>query len=208
MKPIALLGGTFDPIHNAHLRTAVELLNMGFEEVRLLPNAIPPHRSQPVALPEQRLAMLKLAAEAIPNLHVDDIELKRSDMSFTADTVSEIRQQLGDEANLTWVMGTDAWQGFDRWHLPEQILEKVNLLVVSRICQVQPQGEQQLLWLQERQVQPQALFDYAAGRIAEVQWPLLDISATQIRSLLRENKRTDFLLPQAVIEYIKTHEIY
>lgn len=209
MQKIALLGGTFDPIHIGHLRTAVQLLNAGFDQVRLIPNAVPPHRAQPQASGEQRINMLRLAVDGIAGLVVDDIELKRSEISYSADTVKLIRDSFSPQECITWVMGLDAWLSFDRWHKPEQVLQQVNLLLVDRPAQ-QPSDEPswQQTQRQLRQCQLPKLLETAFGAIAKVQWPLLEVSATDIRQQLSQGLRVDFLLDDAVLSYIKQQDLY
>src|SRR5690554_7577031 len=88
----ALLGGTFDPIHIGHLRIAIQLREMGFDKVLLIPNRIPPHRPQPQANGEHRLAMLKLSCEDLSGVVACDIELEREELSYSAITVKALRE--------------------------------------------------------------------------------------------------------------------
>ena len=98
---IGILGGTFDPIHYGHLTPAREAMQaLGLEHIRLMPNHIPPHRPQPVASSEQRLAMVTLAASEFGGFQVDDRELRRQSPSFTFDTLRQLRQLLAVTAKL------------------------------------------------------------------------------------------------------------
>ena len=137
MKHIAILGGTFDPIHIGHLRMAVELRLAGFDEVRLIPNNVPPHREQPKASAQQRLAMVQLACESLAQQGVsgiiaDDIELKRDQPSYSVATLEELKKQLPENTALSWVIGDDAWESIHQWHRIDELLGLANLVIINR----------------------------------------------------------------------------
>lgn len=203
----AILGGTFDPVHIGHLRIALRLRDMGFERVLLIPNRIPPHRPQPVASGEQRLAMLSLACANLEGIVPCDIELQRDDYSYSAITSAQLKDQYPN-VNFTWVMGQDAWQGFERWHEPLFMLEKVNLLIINRPGQDAPQSPWQHQQLAKRSTDAKALLHCNAGNIAQIHWPPLDISASDLRLTLKQGDNATFLTPDAVLEYIFKHQLY
>ncbi|WP_308873239.1 nicotinate-nicotinamide nucleotide adenylyltransferase [Thiothrix subterranea] len=112
---IGILGGTFDPIHHAHLRTALEVAeHFGISDMRLIPGKQPPHRPQPIARPEQRLAMLQAAIATEPRLHADDRELRREGHSYSFDTLQTFRAEVGNERPLLFTLGFDAFLHFER----------------------------------------------------------------------------------------------
>jgi len=116
-SPVAVLGGTFDPVHWGHIRPAVELLQaLGLSEVRMVPVSVPPHRSQPRADAALRCRLLRLAVEDVPGLVVDDRELRRAGASYTADTLASLRRDLGPRRPLCFIMGSDAFRGLTQWH--------------------------------------------------------------------------------------------
>ncbi|CAN0599975.1 unnamed protein product, partial [Ectocarpus sp. 12 AP-2014] len=126
-----IYGGTFDPIHNGHLRLAIELKErLGVGEISLVPCHMPPHRDDPGAGSGLRLRLLAMAVEGEPGLLVDDRELQREGASYTADTLRQLRSQLGDQEPLVMVVGTDAFAGFDRWREWEQIPQLAHVVVV------------------------------------------------------------------------------
>lgn len=204
---VALLGGTFDPVHIGHLRIAIRLRDMGFARVIMIPNRTPPHRDHPGASAEQRLQMLSLACDGLDGIEPSALELQRDTLSYTADTVSQLRAGWPDTP-MTWVMGNDAWNGFDRWHNPQQVLESVNLLVVSRPGDAARNDG----WLgelrQERQCQSSELLLRLSGGICHTEWPELDISASDLRRAIKQGDNIAFLTPPAVAEYIQRNRLY
>lgn len=202
----ALLGGTFDPIHIGHLRIAVQLRDQGFDKVLLIPNSIPPHRPQPQATGQQRLAMLALACQNLTGVEPCSIELERDDLSYSAVTVAALRAQYPD-VGFTWVMGQDAWQGFEHWYKPLELLEQANLLVISRpgVRSVSHWQEQQL---EQRECDLPQLLGFSAGHICLHHWPELDISASDLRRAIKQGDNVTFLTPDAVLEYIIQQQLY
>src|SRR5690554_8106228 len=119
-----IYGGTFDPIHHGHLRLALEVSDaLAVDRVHLVPCHIPPHRGDMGATSAQRLELIRLAITGEDRLRVDDRELQRAGASYTADTLRQLRQELGAEAPLVMVVGTDSFAGFDRWQDWQQIPE-------------------------------------------------------------------------------------
>lgn len=217
MKQIALLGGTFDPFHNGHLRMAVELRLAGFDQVLIIPNAVPPHRSQPGASAEQRLTMIHQVIDGIDGIDVDDCELVRGGDSYSVLTLEEKRQQLGDSVGLTWVMGDDAFAGLHQWHKKERIAELANVLVISRGQENQFESSSlQGDWLQQGSTELQTLLKCTHGRLCRMDWPVLDISATRVRALLAAEvpermtraQMLQGLVPEAVADFIHINSLY
>jgi len=202
----AVLGGTFDPVHIGHLRIAVQLRDLGFERVLLIPNHVPPHRPQPQASGTQRLAMLNLACRNLDGITPSSIELERDDLSYSAITVEALRE-LRTDVGFTWVMGQDAWQGFEHWHKPAELLDQANLLVISRpgSRHISHWQEQQL---EQRECPVSELFKYDAGKICLHNWPELDISASDLRRAIKQGENVTFLTPDAVLEYINQQQLY
>lgn len=202
----ALLGGTFDPVHIGHLRIAIQLRDLGFDKVLLIPNHVPPHRPQPIASAAQRLTMLQLACESLEGIETSAIELERQDLSYSAITVAALCE-LYPQHHFTWVMGGDAWQGFEHWHQPLALLEKSNLLVISRPGErhISHWQEQQLL---ERECSKEQLFSFQQGKICLMHWPELEISASSLRQALRQGDNIQLLTPDRVLAYIQQHRLY
>ncbi len=209
-RPIGLLGGTFDPVHHGHLRVALELQqSLNLAEVRLIPLHTPPHRDQPVASPEQRLTMLKLAIKNIKNIVIDDRELKHAGISYTVDTVRELRNELNDQS-LCLIMGMDAIQTLNSWHQWTLLLEYVHIIIVDRPGNKLLFEQQDIakLYSDHSIDHPSGLEQAPAGNILRTNSPMLDISATRIRKLIIKNINVQFLLPENVISYIQQENLY
>lgn len=202
----ALLGGTFDPIHIGHLRIAAQLRDLGFDKVLLIPNRIPPHRPQPQASGEQRLQMLSLACRELDGVEACDIELLRDDYSYSAITVAALKTQF-PKVSFTWVMGQDAWQGFEHWHQPLELLEQANLLVVSRPgLQNTSHWQEQQLELRQRSISQ--LLASESGTICLQTLPELDISASYLRRAIKQGHNIHFLVPDAVLDFLNQQQLY
>lgn len=209
MRSIAILGGTFDPIHFGHLRSALELSQMGFDEVRLMPCHVPAHRETPHCSAEQRLAMVELAVENEPRLAVDKRELEREGDSFTVDTLTEMRDELGAQVSLNLVMGMDAFLGLPSWRQWERLAELANIVVTERPGSIMPNDGVMARFIKARKVSSiEALCDAASGRVLVQPLPLLDISATRIRALIDSGHSARYLLPESVWDYIEQHRLY
>jgi nicotinate-nucleotide adenylyltransferase len=213
-KHIALLGGTFDPIHIGHLRMAVELRLAGFDEVRLIPNSVPPHREQPKASAKQRLAMVQaacdqLALQGLAGIVADDIELKREQPSYSIATLELLRKQLPKDTALSWVIGDDAWESIHNWHRINEFLPLANLVIINRGHENQfPVDTLQAQWLKEHATELDNLLECTNGKLIRLNWRLLDVSATYLRSLLAQGQGAQLLTPDVVLNYIAEYQLY
>jgi nicotinate-nucleotide adenylyltransferase len=200
MKPLALFGGTFDPVHLGHLSVAWEAAELLDAEVRLMPASVPPHRPAPLANPEQRVAMLHAALQKQDRLAVDTRELHRAGPSYTYDTLSELRAELGDRP-LVLLLGADAFAGLPGWHRWRELFDVAHLGVLSR-----PGVEPELphaLWVEidgRRTDDVAELRARPAGKVIELTVTPLEISATRIRELLAAGRDPRYLLPCGLFE--------
>ncbi len=132
MQPIGVFGGTFDPIHCGHLRTAFELWQeLQLAEVRFLPTGTPPHRDQLYASPELRLKMVQAAVADQPSFVVDDREVRRSGVSYSVDTLTELRREY-PHRSLCLLLGMDAFLGLPHWHRWRELLTLAHIVVAHR----------------------------------------------------------------------------
>jgi len=130
---LALFGGTFDPIHYGHLRPVEQLAReIHLDKVVLIPNNVPPHRPQPEASAEQRLAMLQLAIEGNPLFAIDQRELRRDTPSYTIETLETLRKEYGNVTPLAFIIGQDSLLSLHKWHRWEALLNFCHLVVMRR----------------------------------------------------------------------------
>lgn len=209
-KPIGILGGTFDPVHNGHIRMAIECYErLDLEEVRLVPLHTPPHRSEPAASPEQRYKMLETATQKLDVLKVDDCELARGGISYTIETVKTMRKKF-NRKSLCLLMGTDAFNSMYTWYQWKDLLNFVHIVIAERPGNIiSPDNpELQDLLVSRQASNLTSLYDSPSGKIFEITIPLLDISSSQIRNIFLSKKNPAMLLPDNIIEYIETNHIY
>lgn len=216
ITPIGILGGTFDPIHNGHLRLAQEALEQcGLASVRFIPSGTPPHRNAPYASAEHRLAMTRLALQGNGAFTLDECEIHRTRPCYTVDTLTSLRSELGAQQPLFLLVGGDAFLQLHTWH------EWKKLFVLAHIVAIQRAGERPLgnamnnanaaLQAEYRArlaPAPRALHESPAGSILVVDMPALEISATDIRRRCNGGKSIRYLLPDAVADYILAHDLY
>lgn len=209
VRRIGILGGTFDPVHFGHLRFAIEFrdalaLDGADSRVHLIPCHIPPHRGAPGASPVQRLDMLRLALEGRSGLQVDTREMESDGPSYTVDTLLSLRNAFPD-AQLVLAIGLDAFAGFCTWHRWREILDIASIVVASRPGAV-IEDEAVCGLLTAREVGIRALD--RPGQIARLEMTPLSISSSRVRELIAARGALDFLLPDAVIDYIGEQALY
>ncbi len=208
---IALLGGTFDPIHIGHLRAATEVALALQAHVRLLPAKIPPHRPQPMASAEQRLQMLQIALAGSKELSVDDRELRREGPSYSVDTLTEFRREFGPQRPLALVVGADAFAAFNHWHRWQEIFGLAHVVVLDR-----PGAATAFDWAAELKslVESRSCADVAelrrsgSGCVCQLTIPGLSVSATAVRAALAQRASVRWLVPDAVLEHIEQAGLY
>ena len=208
--PLIIYGGTFDPVHYGHLRTALELSELfsSGAEVRMVPCGDPKHREPPAANGQHRLAMLRQAVSDIACLQADDREVIRPGATYTIDTLTHIRQQIGQRP-LIFVMGGDAFLGFTKWHRWLEIIDLAHIMVVKRpTWSISGQGELKGFYQQHLTRDLTELTRLPSGKLGECQPTQLDISGTAIRRLLEAGHLPKFLLPDAVLNYIVQQRLY
>lgn len=207
---VGVFGGTFDPVHYGHLRSALELVErLQLEQLRLMPSARPPHRTPPRCSAAHRAAMVTLAVAGEPRLACDTRELSREGSSYTIDSLIELRAELGAHQGLCMVLGCDVVLDITQWHRWRELLDFAHIVVIARPGWQLPRTGEVAQWLAARRVQDlRRLRQQPAGSIAIEELRPLAISSTEIRELLAAGRSVRYLLPQTVLDYIQTHELY
>ena len=210
---IGVFGGTFDPIHYGHLRLAEEVADrLRMTEVHIIPAHIPPHRATPSVTSAHRLEMARLACMGNPRFRLDDRECRREGASYTVDTLTELRAELGSERPLCVLMGVDAYLALDTWSRWERLFQLAHIVIAHRpgfeLDASQLPASLAAVTLERRSGEVADLRAEPAGRVLAMDIPPLDISATAIRAALREGRSARYLLPDAVLDYIGRNRLY
>lgn len=206
-----MFGGTFDPIHKAHIQMALLALSeLKLDEVRLIPCHQPPHRDQPQLTSHERLHLLELATANYESLVVDDRELRRSGPSWTVDTLKDLRQELGEQVSIVLLMGADAYNSLDSWRQWQELPDLAHIAVflrpgyslpskglLSEYLERSPRGKAFVSGIQRQ----------ASGLITALDQPQVDLSATVVREQLSKGRLPSGLDP-AVSDYIVRHQLY
>ncbi|KXT76660.1 nicotinate-nucleotide adenylyltransferase [Streptococcus sp. DD12] len=186
-KQVGILGGNFNPIHNAHLVMADQVRQqLGLDQVLLMPEYLPPHVDKKGTIDEKhRLKMLELAIADVPGLGIETIELERKGISYTYDTMALLTEAHPD-VDYYFIIGGDMVDYLPKWHRIDDLLHLVQFVGVQR---------------------PK----YRAGTSYPVIWvdvPMMDISSSLIREKIQKGCQPNFLLPAAVLDYIEKEGLY
>lgn len=199
-RAIAILGGTFDPVHSAHLRVAWEAAEALDAEVRLMPASVPPHRPAPVASPAQRVAMLRAALAGQSRLQLDERELRRNKPSYTIDTLREMRAEFGPDQALILLVGADAFAGLPTWHEWNALFRFAHVAVLTRPGHGAALPLELGAEIADRRVPAaSALRGAACGKVLDLAVTPLEISASAVRTLLAAGREPRWLVPDALL---------
>ena len=203
MNPIGIFGGTFDPIHYGHLRTAFEILQaLRFGEVRFIPSGDPPHRGKTFAAADVRLEMVRVAVQGQPGFSVDECELTRDGPSYTIDTLSLLREEQPD-ASLGLIVGMDAFLGLTSWHRWDEILDLAHIVVAHRPGWRAPDiGKLGEMITAHGTHRVDDLHGNRHGYIHVHAVTQLEIASTEIRDLIAAGRDPRFLMPDTVRDVI------
>lgn len=209
MSPVGIFGGTFDPIHFGHLRTAFELLQaLRLAEVRLMPAGSPPHRGVPLCDAEHRLAMVRAAIVGQPGFVVDDREIRRDGPSYSVTTLRELRAEAPARP-VCLIVGMDAFLGLPQWHEWRSLLELAHVVVAHRPGWAAPaSGTLGELLAERGTARVEDLHEAVAGRIHVRSVTPLEISSTDLRNLIVSGSDPRYLLPDAVRAIIRDTGCY
>ena len=180
------MGGTFDPVHNAHLAMARAALDeLQLDKLVFMPTGAPRYRTPAVASGEHRVAMLRLATEEEPRYEIDARELNPGASGYTFDTLRELRLELGAETPLWLLMGADQYSKLDEWHRPQDVRKLARIAVFAR---------------------PGWKLD--DPKVKTIPFEPMDISSSEVRARVARGADISALVPPAVASYVATHGLY
>ncbi len=220
---IGVIGGTFDPIHLGHLRAAEEIYwAFGLDKIIFVPAARPPHKEKAMASAIHRYEMVSLATVFTPYFTVSPIELKRPGRSYTVETIREFRRIYGDDADLYFIMGVDAFLDMANWKDPKEIIHSVQVIVTARpgwrldqvekvltLEQKRRLGDPKFQYLKISEITPEiARRKHESDVVLLVEVVSLDISSHEIRKLVEEGRSIRFLVTDTVAAYMAKNRLY
>lgn len=194
VRPLAILGGTFDPIHHGHLRAAWEAAEALDADVRLVPARTPPHRPPPVADAAGRVALLRAALSGQDRLGIDTRELDREGPSYTVDTLASLRAEIGADRPLVLLVGADAFAGLASWRRWEELFGFAHIGVLTRPGSGHEPSPELAAFIAGRRV---ARVSGPAGQVVDIPITPLDIAATAIRESFAQGHEPRYLMPSA-----------
>ncbi|GBG97357.1 nicotinate-nucleotide adenylyltransferase [Lactococcus termiticola] len=186
-KRIGILGGNFNPIHNIHLMIADQVAQrMKLDKVYLMPEFLPPHVDEKTTIPaEHRLQMLELAISANARLAIEDCEIKRGGKSYSYDTMLELKAKHPDN-DYFFIIGGDMVDYLPKWHRIDELIELVSFIAIQRGDE-QVESKYPVTWLE---------------------LPTSNLSSSDIREMIEQGIEPAYLVPEAVLEYIKENGLY
>jgi len=199
---IAIFGGTFDPVHTAHIKVAQAAAEkIGAKKVVLMPARRSPHKNkQPLAPDTDRIAMLKLAIADKSLFQISTAELNRAEPSYTIDTIGQLKQKFGGDCELYWLIGADMLKSLPLWHKIIELMDQCNISVMNRGGFDKPD------------------FDSLSGKFDKeiieklrknmIETPFIEISSTEIRQKILNNEDASQYLHPDVLDYIKKRRLY
>lgn len=214
---IGIFGGTFNPVHNGHLRCALEMVELlNLTKLHIVPCGIPPHRETPQVGAEQRLDMLRAAVDDEPVFVVDDREIKRGGPSYSLDTVRSVREEYAandPRQAIVLIIGADAFRSFDSWHQWRSISDYVHVVVMQRPDLANKSGgnlsPQLQSFIDERMVESADELQLSPqGKLYFHTVTQLDISSTRIRDIIAAGNSAQYLIPESVWQMIMEKHYY
>jgi nicotinate-nucleotide adenylyltransferase len=208
---LGIFGGTFNPPHFGHLRTAEEVRDAAcLDMVIFMPSGNPPMKTSGLAEAAHRYEMVRRAVLNNKGFTVSDMEVRQSEISYTVTTLLSLREQYPED-ELFFILGMDAFLDMPNWRQPERLVELSDFIVVTRPG-VQPEEMAMSPFVaphsRSAQADPDKYTLVSGRRAALVRVTPLDISSTAVRTMVGQGKSIRYLLPEAVEEYIHEHRLY
>ena len=212
----AIYGGTFDPVHNGHLKVARGVQKLfGLDEVILIPACVPPHkRGAGITSPFHRFAMLTLATEHDEHITISTAELDQPDRPYAVETVARMQEKVGSDCRLFFVMGADSWAEITTWREWQRLLAMCDQIVVTRPGHELPADQVRGNVVDVRgkdAAATQGVVDQSQSpRVFVTDAVFEDVSATAIRATAKNGKLAELtmMVPPEVTSYIQKYELY
>lgn len=212
---VGIFGGTFDPIHYGHLRIAEEIVEtVGLQKMYFVPAGIPRLRHSPVASPQHRVEIVRLAIQKNPDFVLDEREIYRDSVSYSIDTAREFKQEFGEEVRLCLVLGADAFIKLPEWKNWKELFNLCHFIVSTRpgytltlikeLLSKELREECSQRWVSNTE----SLKKNASGLIFIASTTMLDISATTIRAHIAVGRSVRHLVPSVTVNYISENKLY
>ncbi len=199
MNKLGILGGTFDPLHNGHLKIAdATQKSVALDKVMFIPSYIPPHRDTPAASEKHRMEMVRIAIHGLSYAELSTVEIDRKGPSYMVDTLTELTKKYPSTA-LFLMLGTDAMELFHTWRLPLDILGLANIIVASR------PGYDFTTITDLMSREPFAKYQ---NKVQCMSCDSVDISSTELRTMLKNGQDCSRYVPEAVLRYIEKNRLY
>ncbi|MGA8178619.1 MAG: nicotinate-nucleotide adenylyltransferase [Desulfobacterales bacterium] len=221
MKQIGLFGGTFNPVHLGHVQVIREVKSgFNLDEILIIPSALPPHKNQNTVVDaEDRLEMIRLAFLSDPDFVISEVELKRTGLSYTIDTVRYFRSILPESTKLYLIMGLDAFLEIDTWKSYKDLFLLIPFIVISRTVagkdEKTSRGDVLGNFLRSRISKGYAFSASQSTYVHDRKQPIfvfdvspIDISSTTIREYIKKGVSIKHLVPEIIEDYIKTKGLY
>jgi nicotinate-nucleotide adenylyltransferase len=206
-SPLAVLGGLFDPIHKGHVSAALFALEfLSVQRLKMIPCHLPNHKVVPATQSEHRLAMLKLATASYPQIEIDQIELERDQVSYSVDTLTELKKR---HSVLVFVLGVDSFNSLPQWHDWQKILELSHLLVLPRHGSTLADETLRAVDIEHRQVHTgEQMLVNTSGKIIFCENFDYDVASSEIRKKITRGDDVSAALDVKVVQYINDNCLY
>ncbi|MGH1537531.1 MAG: nicotinate-nucleotide adenylyltransferase [Gammaproteobacteria bacterium] len=211
---LGIFGGSFDPPHFGHIKSALGLLeHYDFEQIRLTPAQLSPHKEHVYANANHRWQMVRLVCSSHEKLIADERELKREAPSYTIDTLLELREEYGETQSLALILGIDAFASFCKWHRYEEILSLCHIILMQRpgynlIESLPSHSCEHELYESNNTQDIKTVVNTPCGKIYISDLEKIDVSSTVIRKTISEGQQPKYLLPGNVWNYIRRNKLY
>ncbi len=211
---VVIYGGSFDPVHLGHeAMTEQVIAQLKPQKMHIIPCHMPPHKAGHHASNQDRSAMLIQAFGRFDEVQIDARELEKTTVSYTVETVKELRKKAGPNVSLCFMLGQDSWLNFTSWHRWQDILDTVNILVVNRPGATQEAAAGLAMPEQDEgfhlnEVPLAQIGEYTHGKIAKLPMQERDIASSVIRTAITDGKSINHMVSQGTADYIQKHKLY